>query len=112
MNIIYTKSYEKGLKKLKRHVKEYQNLLTILDIIENADNFDILVQLPIVHLYRFERLKHKWNEYYSFNLSKSRGKIRLIIKPNENNKVEVYIGFISFDHYEDFEIEKVIYYDE
>ena len=68
--------------------------------------------LHILHKYHFERLKYDKNDFYSFNLCKNGGKIRLIVKPNENNIIELYLAFISYDHYQDFDIRKVIYYDE
>lgn len=111
MNIIYTKSYDSGFKKLKKHTKELENLKKIIHIVENADNFNILINLPIAKMYGFERLKHKLNEFYSFNLNKNGGTIRLIVKPNGDNSIELYFAFISFTHYDDFEIGKVIYYE-
>ena len=107
MKLIFTKSYENSIKKIKKYTKEYNNLLDILDILESAESFDILIKLPILQLYNFERLKYQFNEFYSFNLSRNGGLIRLIIKP-KHNKVEVYIVYISFDHYKDFINKKVI----
>lgn len=62
-------------------------------------------------MYRFERLKYEYNDYYSFNLSKTGGLIRLIIKLNED-KNAVELSYISYNHYEDFKNGRVIYYDE
>lgn len=112
MRIIYTKSYDKGLKKLKKYNEELKRLNKIINIIEYSSNFNELCNLPIVKLYNFERLKYMLNDYYSFNLNKNGGKIRLIIRPNTDNEVELFLVFISFDHYEDFDKGKVIYYDE
>lgn len=112
MKIIYTKSYDKCLKKLKKYNYEYNNLNKILKIIREAFDFDELIRIPILHKYHFERLKYDKNDFYSFNLCKNGGKIRLIVKPNENNIIELYLAFISYDHYQDFDIRKVIYYDE
>lgn len=112
MKIIYTKSYDSQLKKLKKHKIEYENLKRIIDAIESTNIFKDLSKTPVAILYKFERLKHQNNGFYSFNLCKNGGKIRLIVKPNENNEVEIYIVFISFEHYEDFDLRKVIYYDE
>lgn len=109
MNIIYTKSYLKGLKKLNKHSKEIDNLRKIIVFITNARDFNELKYLPMVKIYNFERLKYKYNDLYSFNLCKNGGKIRLIIKPNSDNEVELYFLFISFDHYTDFDLERVIY---
>ena len=41
------------------------------------------------------------------NLSKHSGVIRLIIKPNSDNEIELF----CYNHYEDFNPEKVIYYE-
>ena len=91
MNIIYTKSLNSSLKKLKRHQKEYNNFLKVVSIIENTRDFDELIHLPQVNMYGFERLKHDMNEYYSFNLCKKGGTIRLIVKPSSNNSIEIYL---------------------
>ena len=112
MQIIYTKSYDRCLKKLKKHNNEYNNLDKIIKIIRTAKNFNELKQIPILKKYNFERLKYQYNEFYSLNLNRNGGKIRLIIKPNKDNVVEIFLVFISYDHYDDFDIEKVIYYDE
>ena len=111
MNIIHTKSIDNTLKKLKSHHKEYNNLFKILDIIENAKDFNVLINLPQCKIFNFERLKYDKNEYYSFNLSKNRGVIRLIVKPLNTNSVEIYLIMISYNHYEDFDPRKVIYYE-
>lgn len=112
MKIIYTKSYERGLKKLKKYTNETIILAKIIKMIRDVSDFNELLKLPIVKIYNFERLKHNLNDYYSFNLNKSGGTIRLIVKPNKNSSIELYLVFISFDHYKDFDIERVIYYDE
>lgn len=108
MEIIYTKSYDNSIKKLKKHFKEQEELNNIISYIITKDNFDDIIVDPLAKIYGFERLKHNLNEFYSFRLSKV---IRLIVKP-ENSRVKVYLVYISDDHYNDFEIEKVIFYDE
>lgn len=111
MNIIHTKSFDSSLKKLKRHHVEYENIFKILDIIENADNFCELCLLPQVSMYSFERLKHDKSDYYSFNPKKKGGRIRLIVKPNDNNTVELFLILVSYEHYEDFDPKRVIFYE-
>ena len=59
-------------------------------------------------MYHFERLKYNMNPYYSFNLNKHSGVIRLIIKPNNDNEIELFLITISFNHYKDFNPERVI----
>lgn len=65
---------------------------------------------PVKDLYGFERLKYQNNKFYSFNLEKNGGTKRLIVFPK--NDLELYLVFVSFDHYEDFSEKRVIYYDE
>ncbi len=112
MKIINTKSYDNTVKKLNRHIKEKDNLRIIGELIENNENFESLVSNPISAMYGFERLKHSNNCFYSFNLCKNGGKIRLIVYPNDNDTSYIYLVFVSFKHYQDFSKEKVIYYDE
>ena len=52
-------------------------------------------------MYGLERLKYKLHDFYSFNLNKNGGKIRLIcsILDKENTAV---LEYISSDHYKDF----------
>ncbi len=111
MDIKHTKNFDNTLKKLKSHHKEYNNFLNILDIIEHARDFKVLTNLPQCKMFNFERLKYDKSEYYSFNLSKSRGVIRLIVKPVDDNSVELYLIMISYNHYEDFDPRKVIFYE-
>lgn len=108
LNIIHSKTFDSSLKK---HKLEYNNLLKILSIIENTDNFKELTLLPQVKMYGFERLKHQNNSYYSFNLRKSGGTIRLIVKPNDNNEIELFLIDISYNHYQDFDAKRVTYYE-
>lgn len=108
MNIIYTKSYDNGLKKLKKHHEELNLLNEIISTIKNFDSFDLMIKDPLLSIYDFERLKHEYNNLYSFRLSKV---IRLIVEPGDNG-CSVYLLFISMKHYSDFDLGKVIYYDE
>ena len=107
MKIIYTKSYDNTLKKLKKYRKEIEQLQEVSDLIENSTDLCELENNPIASLYGFERLKHKLNKFYSFRLNDK--EIRLIILPVNNSIVFVYI---SYKHYLDFDERKVIYYDE
>lgn len=107
--IKYTKSFDKCLKKLKKYSNEYSTLDKILDFLHNIETEEDLLHNPVALMYGFERLKYQLNEFYSFNLSKAGGVIRLII---ELKNKTIYLDFISFNHYKDFNKEKVIYYDE
>lgn len=111
MKIIYTKSYDQTRKKLKKYPVEQDNLNRIIELIENHSSLTELFNNPLVRLYHFERLKYDLNQYYSFNLTKSGGLIRLIIHPNEELNI-IELVYISYNHYEDFKKGKVIYYDE
>lgn len=108
MRIIYTKSYDKTLKNIKKHKKELELLSEILDYIKRQPTFSKMIEDPLNRIYHFERLKYELNEFYSFRLSKV---VRLIVKP-KNNDIEVNLVYISKDHYNDFNKGKVIYYDE
>ena len=112
MNLLYTKSFDNTLKKIKSHQKELSNLKTIKSILESSTDFNELKNNPLIKLYGFEQLKYQLNEFYSFNPGKNGGVIRLIIKPDEYNPRNIYLVFISYKHYEDFSEERVIYYDE
>lgn len=107
--IRYTKSFDKCLKKLKKYPNEYKNLYEILDFLHNIDTKDDLFHNPVAFMFEFERLKYNLNEFCAFNLSKSGGVIRLIFELK--NEI-IYLDFISFDHYKDFNKDRVIYYDE
>lgn len=110
MEIKYTKSYDRTYKKIKKHTSEAEILERIKQLIENTENFEKLVNNPLAKMYGFERLKYEFNEYYSFNLSKNGSVIRLIIFPK--NEYQIYMIFISYKHYKDFNKERVIFYDE
>ena len=111
MIIIHTKSFDNSLKKIKKHKLEYENIYKILDIIEITNTFQELVNLPQSKMYGFERLKHDKSDYYSFNPRKKGGTIRLIVKPNNNNEIELFLITISYEHYQDFDPKKVIFYE-
>ena len=111
MNIIYTKSFDATYKYLKKYPKERKNLNDIKELVEEGDTFNDLINNPLAKMYSFEGLKHKKNGYYSFNLAKKGGVIRLIVQPSSDGKDLIFV-FISFDHYKDFSSERVIFYDE
>lgn len=108
MIIKYSKNYDKSIKKLKKHIYEFNNLLNIIKIIERVNDFNMLKKLPMVQMYRFEQLKYQNNNFYSFNLSKHSGTIRLIVKHDKENSVIIYLVDISYKHYEDFDCERVV----
>lgn len=108
MNLIYTKSFDSSSKKLKKHHEAKKKLKEILEVITSFDSFEKMKNDPILQLYDFERLKHQFSDFYSFKLS---GVIRLIVRPT-SSEVELDLIYVSMDHYEDFDVRKVEYYDE
>ena len=88
-------------KKLKKNKKEYEMYNKIIDHIKMCRNFDELRFSPISLMYGFEPLKYECNGYYSFNLSKKGGVIRLIVSIGEDDTV-LNLDYISMDHYNDF----------
>ena len=111
VHVLYTKSYDRTLKKLNKYQKERQILVSILDFIRNSENIQSIKTSGLALMYEFEQLKHNFNKYHSFNLSKNGGVIRLIVYLNSACEC-VAILYISYDHYKDFDESKVIYYDE
>lgn len=107
MIIRYTKSYDKTLKKIKKNNEATLTLEEIINYIEYTLSFKELEINPISKIYNFERLKYNNNEFYSFRLTKL---IRLIVTPSvEGNSIN--LCYISTKHYEDFNKDKVIYYE-
>ena len=104
MKLIYTKSYNKNIKHLKNRASERKLLDEVLHYIKNQPDFSTMINDPLSNLYRLERLKYGLSDYYSFRLSKI---IRLIIMPSDNN-IEVYLVYISKDHYNDFNEDRVM----
>lgn len=113
MNVRYSKNYDKGYKELKKkhRTEQLNNLKDINDLIKNSLDFNELKNNPLAYMYDFEPLKYNNSGYYSFNLSKHGGVIRLIVKP-QDNCVNMDLVDISSDHYKDFDPKGVIYYDE
>ena len=107
MNIIYTKSYDKSIKVLNKRKEEKEVLEDILSYLRNINYFNILLNDPLAKMYGFERLKYDLKDFYSFRLSRT---IRLIVKPKDNN-IEIYLIYLSKNHYEDFDIGKVMFYE-
>ncbi len=109
MKIIYSKSFDKSLKKLKKHHKELKVLNKLINDLTNYDYFsDLINDNYIKTYYKFERLKYNNKNFYSFNLNRNGGKIRLIVEQKDEDCIMLYI---STDHYNDFNERKVIYYD-
>lgn len=113
MNIIYSKNYDKGFKELKKkhRMTELENLNEILDMIRSSESYEELKANPISYIYDFEELREDKSGFCSFNLSKSGGVIRLIVRPRVNTII-LEVVFISTDHYKDFNPKGVIFYDE
>lgn len=88
-------------KKLKRYYKEQDNFKKIIFYIKLSNSYKELSSSYISLVYGFEKLKYFSKEYYSFNLSKYSGLIRLICSIDKENDI-VKLEFISMDHYNDF----------
>lgn len=86
-------------KKLKNHIKEQEILSKIIVLLKESKDLKELSANPICFLYNFEALKDDLFGFYSFNLSKNGGTIRLICSFNSDG---VNLEYISLNHYADF----------
>ena len=89
-------NFKRQEKKLKNRHKELIEFEKVIRHIRNCKTFQELSKL-----YKFELLKEDLTGYYSFNLCKNSGKIRLIFSINEELNI-IRLVFISTNHYEDF----------
>lgn len=87
-------------KKLKRHYFELEQLEKILTHIKQCNSFEDLQNNPVSKIYGFEALKHEHSGLCSFRLSKSAGKIRLIVSIDKEYNI-VILEAISMKHYKD-----------
>lgn len=71
VHVLYTKSYDRLLKKLSKYSKEKQVLLDILEFIRNSENIQSLKSNGLTKMYGFEQLKHNLHRFHSFNLCKN-----------------------------------------
>ena len=101
MQIIYADSYKNSEKKLKRKHTEQAELEKIKKHIKSCYDFKELKHNEISYLYGFEKLKENLNGFYSFNLCKNRGQVRLLFSVNEELN-QVCLEYISVKHYQDF----------
>ena len=112
MTIKYTKGFNRTVKKLKRYAEEQKNLKDITEKITNHDTFQELQNNPIMKtIYDFHQLKHQKSGFWSLNLEKHGGVIRLIVMPADNEN-EIIFVYVSYDHYNDFTPDKLRFYDE
>ena len=88
-------------KKLKKYFNERNNFAKIISHIKNVKNYEELCSHPFSIMYGFEKLKYFKDEYYSFNLGKNGGVIRLIFKVDKVNNAIILV-YISMEHYSDF----------
>lgn len=100
MKIEYGNRYKNSLKAIKNKHKEYKTLEMVTNHIRQCIDFNELNRNPISLMYGYEPLKYELNGYYSFNLNKKGGKIRLIF--STDNLQLIVLEFISTSHYEDF----------
>ena len=112
MNIIYTKSFDNTVKKLKKHTIVANNLKELTEKIIIHNSFNEIEQNPVMTtIYKFHQLKHQNSEFYAFNLEKNGGVIRLIVMPT-TIETEIVFVYISYNHYKDFTPDKLRFYDE
>lgn len=99
MKIDYGIKYKNSLKNIKNRHKEKETLDMVLNHIKQCNNFQELNSNPISLMFGYEPLKYDLNGYYSFNLNKNGGKIRLIFSLSNDY---IILEYISIEHYEDF----------
>ena len=101
MYIEYGNLYKKSEKCIQKHYKELKTLDMIKNHIRQCSFFYKMKKNPISNMYGFEALKYELNGYYSFNLNRNRGVIRLILSIRDKENVAV-LEYISMNYYEDF----------
>ncbi len=101
MKILKDEGYKNQEKKLKKFPKEQEIYERIINHIKQCNTITDLENHSFSRMYGYEALKGDLNGYYSFNLCKNRGKIRLIFTVNRKEN-EINLLYISTDHYEDF----------
>ena len=98
--IEYGDKYKNSFKGIKNKHKEKEMLELIINHIKLCSDFQCLSTHPVSLMYGFEPLKYELNGYYSFNLNKNSGVVRLIVS-TDNNKI-LRLEFVSVNHYDDF----------
>ncbi len=101
MKIIRNNDFDKQLKKLNKYPKEHNNFNKIINHIKLCNSYIDLLYNPLSHMYGFSQKKHELSNYYSFNLEKNGGVIRLLLEIDVDNNI-VYLIYISTHHYVDF----------
>lgn len=104
---IIREGFKNEEKKLKKYFNEKDNYEKLIRHIRNINSYAELCVHPFSSMFGFERLKYFDDEYYSFNLGKKGGVIRLIFKIDKVNNA-VILEYISMKHYEDFKRKKGI----
>ena len=94
-------NFKRQEKKLKNRHKELIEFEKVIRHIRNCKTFQELCEHEFSKLYKLELLKEDLTGYYSFNLCKNSGKIRLIFSINEELNI-IRLVFISTNNYEDF----------
>lgn len=98
--IEYGDKYKNSFKGIKNKHKEKEMLELIINHIKLCSDFQCLSTHPVSLMYGFEPLKYELNGYYSFNLNKNSGVVRLIVS-TDNNEI-LRLEFVSVNHYDDF----------
>lgn len=98
--IEYGDKYKNSYKGIKNKHKEKDTLELIINHIKLCKDFQCLSTHPVSLMYGFEPLKYELNGYYSFNLNKNIGVVRLIVSTDSNEILR--LEFVSVNHYDDF----------
>lgn len=110
MKVIQTEKFKKQLRSKKLQKNHKDRIDKIIKLLYLDVNFEELENNNIAKtIYKFERLKHSLNAYFSFRLDNK--EIRLLVKPNtiiDYNELalekEILIVEISFKHYKDLNL--------
>lgn len=98
--IEYGDKYKNSYKGIKNKHKEKDTLELIINHIKLCKDFQCLSTHSVSLMYGFEPLKYELNGYYSFNLNKNSGVVRLIVSTDSNEILR--LEFVSVNHYDDF----------
>lgn len=82
-------NFNREEKKLAKHYEEQRMLEKILLHIKQSLSYDDLSLNPISKMYGFEALKCDMSGFYSFNLCKNGGMIRLICKIDKKKNMVI-----------------------
>ena len=100
MIIEHGEKFQNSLKKIKKKHSELLMYEKVKNHMKRCNDFLEFSRSPISIMYGFEPLKYELNGYYSCNLNKNGGTVRLIFSTDGNKLIT--LEFVSTDHYSDF----------